>query len=389
MKLIAPLFILLLLSFNSKAQEPLTINDIMDIKTLVYKKDLENLLKFLNYNGFEFTKKEENYDHGSFYVFVDFKCIRPLPELQNPRSAGTLDYHPEEKLEVSYIDKGEFTELWIGHSFLSDGDDFKTTFDYLQNMKWIFISVGNPKKAHDLNQNLTETIPGVKPYYNTDYGYELDGWDGKHTYKVANEFPLIFKDSYKKFSFSNVSDNKQFNQTYSAEIQPSIISKKMGYLIRNDSCLFYNVSIYETIPKYSSEDISSGLPIYLQIPLIKSGDIFFVNVIIGNANKKYVFDSGASDVTINQTIYNKLLADRTIQFKHRLPKGSYQLADGSVKEYQRTLIPKITIGGRDIYNIAASVVPDDQPLLLGKSFLDKFKSWKIDNNKSTLLIEIK
>jgi predicted aspartyl protease len=83
-----------------------------------------------------------------------------------------------------------------------------------------------------------------------------------------------------------------------------------------------------------------------------------------------------------------LIRDGTIQFKHRSPKGSYKLADGTIVEYKRTLIPSLTVGGNRVSNVAASIVPDDQPLLLGKSFLDKFKSWKIDNSKGVLIIQI-
>ena len=40
-----------------------------------------------------------------------------------------------------------------------------------------------------------------------------------------------------------------------------------------------------------------------------------------------------------------------------------------------------------VINTIASISGDSAPLLLGKSFLNKFKKWTIDNNTSNLYLE--
>jgi predicted aspartyl protease len=77
-----------------------------------------------------------------------------------------------------------------------------------------------------------------------------------------------------------------------------------------------------------------------------------------------------------------------LKAENRLSDAKYQLADGSVVQFKRIRVPKFTIGEVIVNNVTATVVQNGKPLLLGKSFLDTFKAWKIDNEKQLLTVEL-
>jgi predicted aspartyl protease len=45
------------------------------------------------------------------------------------------------------------------------------------------------------------------------------------------------------------------------------------------------------------------------------------------------------------------------------------------------------VGNRTVENVAGSITTVEGSLLLGQSFLGRFKSWSIDNGKKALLLE--
>ena len=187
---------LLLVSLVSEAQDPLTIKDIMDIRILTYKKDFENITKILTYNNFEFTKKEENYDHGSYYVIADFQCQRHLPAIGN-LSMGELGTHyPVEKVEIIFIDSGEFTELQILHSFVSDGNDFKNTFDFIKNLGWTYAEIGDANKGKEIASAKQAVNVNYNSTYDEEYGYAIGGWDEKSVTDGISTNSLVLKNTY-------------------------------------------------------------------------------------------------------------------------------------------------------------------------------------------------
>jgi len=49
-------------------------------------------------------------------------------------------------------------------------------------------------------------------------------------------------------------------------------------------------------------------------------------------------------------------------------------------------ISSLKVGDKVIENVNATVVPLEGQLLLGQSFLGRFKSWSLDNAKHVLLL---
>lgn len=123
------------------------------------------------------------------------------------------------------------------------------------------------------------------------------------------------------------------------------------------------------------------------VALTKIGGVYHLPVTIGNLTKNFILDSGASDVLISQEIEKNLIDNKKITKSNYLSPALYKIADGSIIECRRLLLPEIKIGNYIVKNVIASINSNGNTLLLGKSFLDKFQSWTIDNNKQILKLE--
>ena len=62
------------------------------------------------------------------------------------------------------------------------------------------------------------------------------------------------------------------------------------------------------------------------------------------------------------------------------------MANGQTVPSQQFVIRSLKVGDRTLENVAGSVAPVEGALLLGQSFLHRFKSWSIDNQKEALVL---
>jgi predicted aspartyl protease len=70
-----------------------------------------------------------------------------------------------------------------------------------------------------------------------------------------------------------------------------------------------------------------------------------------------------------------------------LGEEEYQLTEGSIVPSPTLLIRSLKVGNKEVKNVKASVASAKGSLLLGQSFLSRFKLWSIDNTKHVLLLE--
>jgi clan AA aspartic protease (TIGR02281 family) len=126
----------------------------------------------------------------------------------------------------------------------------------------------------------------------------------------------------------------------------------------------------------------------IEIPLKSLGGTFVVPVIINGAiTLNFVIDSGASDVAVPADVVGTLIRAGTIEKSDFTGKQTYMLADGSVSPTKTFIIRSLKVGDVLIENVNGSVSPAAGALLLGQSFLQRFKSWSMDNNKHVLVLE--
>jgi predicted aspartyl protease/peptidoglycan hydrolase-like protein with peptidoglycan-binding domain len=124
------------------------------------------------------------------------------------------------------------------------------------------------------------------------------------------------------------------------------------------------------------------------VPLESENGTYVVPVLINNAiTLKFVVDSGASDVTIPADVVMTLIRTGTLQRSDFVGSTIYQLADGSTVPSETFMLRSLTVGNKVIQNVKAGVAPVKGSLLLGQSFLSRFKSWSLDNGKQVLVLK--
>lgn len=125
----------------------------------------------------------------------------------------------------------------------------------------------------------------------------------------------------------------------------------------------------------------------VEIPFTQEGGVYKVKCSINSLPLYFIFDTGASTVSISNLdaafmLKNSYLKDSDIQGVQR-----YQTADGNISEGTLINLNNVEFGGLKLTDIRASVVNNQEaPLLLGQSVLKKLGRYEIDNNKKVIKI---
>jgi predicted aspartyl protease len=126
----------------------------------------------------------------------------------------------------------------------------------------------------------------------------------------------------------------------------------------------------------------------VQVALHKQGGVLVVPVVINDSIKlDFVLDSGAADVSIPADVVSTLMRAGTISRNDFLGSTKYKLADGTVVPSQTFRIRSLKVADKVLTNVTGSISSAEGPLLLGQSFLARFKSWSIDNSRQVLVLE--
>lgn len=125
----------------------------------------------------------------------------------------------------------------------------------------------------------------------------------------------------------------------------------------------------------------------VEIPFIKEGTMMKVQCNINNLPLHFIFDTGASDVSISNVEANFMFKNNYLTSQDVEGKQNYITADGSISEGTVINLRKVEFGGLDLTNIKASIVKNQKaPLLLGQSILNRLGKIEIDNENRLLKI---
>ena len=125
----------------------------------------------------------------------------------------------------------------------------------------------------------------------------------------------------------------------------------------------------------------------IKVPLEKRGGTYEVQVEINGLALDFVIDSGAADVSVPLDVFSTLRRKGAIQDADIIGEQTYVLADGSTRKTFVFTIRSLKVGDVVIENVRGDIAPLEGSLLLGLSFLERFKSWSIDNTNHELLLE--
>jgi len=124
------------------------------------------------------------------------------------------------------------------------------------------------------------------------------------------------------------------------------------------------------------------------IKMQNNNGVYLVPCKINGTEMQFIFDTGASDITMSATEAMFLYKQGKLSQDDFIGTQQYQIADGSIHDGTVVQLNSVEIGNRKLTNVRASIVDNmEAPLLLGQSALSKFGKISIDYNRSEITFE--
>lgn len=118
------------------------------------------------------------------------------------------------------------------------------------------------------------------------------------------------------------------------------------------------------------------------------GGVYHVPCRINGTEMEFIFDTGASDITMSLTEAKFLFKQGKLNEEDFMGSQQYQIADGSIHEGITVVLREVEIGGRILREVNATIVDNEAaPLLLGQSALAKFGKISIDYHRGEIIFE--
>ena len=125
-----------------------------------------------------------------------------------------------------------------------------------------------------------------------------------------------------------------------------------------------------------------------EIPFTKESGVYKVKCQINGLPLHFVFDTGASDVTLSMTEASFMMKNGYLSGNDVIGSQRYMDADGDISVGTVINLKDVNFGGQTLKNVRASVVRNQKaPLLLGQSVLGRLGKIEIDNQKHVLIIK--
>jgi len=127
-----------------------------------------------------------------------------------------------------------------------------------------------------------------------------------------------------------------------------------------------------------------------EVPFTKNGGVYKVKCEINDLPLHFVFDTGASDVSISNVEATFMLKNNYLKPSDIIGKQNYMNANGEIIEGTVINLRKVGFAGMSLTNVRASVVRNQvAPLLLGQSVLARLGKIEIDNDSQKLKVTMR
>lgn len=151
-------------------------------------------------------------------------------------------------------------------------------------------------------------------------------------------------------------------------------------LIQKYESLSKEENVMSTSKQQSGNDTSSS-----EIPFTKENGVYKVKCNVNGLPLHFVFDTGASDVTISMVEATFMMKNGYLNGNDVVGSQRYMDANGDVSVGTIINLKDVNFGGQNLTNVRASVVRNQKaPLLLGQSVLGRLGKIEIDNAKNVI-----
>ncbi len=357
--------------------------------------DWENALKFQNkavegdsaYIGFRYSRAyiySEMDSVAQMYADIDY-LIRHNPDnAQLYFARGSMNlFHKryEDAIEdynngLAFENNYGWERYMRGRCYEAIGQTDKANKDYLQVesktkrpevLMFVKASLGKTDEVMMLADSLLNADT-TEYRYNVACVYALLGKKELALSELENEL----KAGYVRFRHLRQDPDLQ-----------SLPGDELENLIRK-----YESVARERIRKFNEvESGNQGTERVVEIPFTVANGVTKVDCTINGLPLNFIFDTGASDVTISQTEANFMFKNGYLDQRDIIGKQRYQTADGNVSVGTTFVLNHINFGGLELTGVQASVVSNQKaPLLLGQTVLKRLGKIEIDNERRVLKI---
>lgn len=140
-----------------------------------------------------------------------------------------------------------------------------------------------------------------------------------------------------------------------------------------------------TSQRGNTERIERKIGSHTKVNMRKEGGVYLVPVTVNGLNLDFIFDTGASSISLSSAEATVMLRQGQITEDDVVGQQQFQDATGGVSVGTVILRRTVQIGDITLENVEASVVDNIQaPLLLGQTALSKFGKVTIDYNNNTI-----
>lgn len=268
-----------------------------------------------------------------------------------------------------------------GRSFLALGDtasaraDFERilTFDTVPNGEscapWAYHFLGQDDKAVEFVQRTLDKDSTAT--YDAACIYALAGDTAQTLYYLQKAFEQGFR------RFNHIAIDADLETVRDLPSFKALVNK-------------YQTLAEQELQEEQKDDSDLGEERIVEVPFSAANGVTTVKCSINGLPLTFVFDTGASDVSISQTEASFMYKNGYLSKKDIVGNSAYITADGSISIGTNIILQKIDFGGLELKAVRASVVGNQRaPLLLGQSVLQRLGKIEIDNQRQVLKITTK
>lgn len=235
-------------------------------------------------------------------------------------------------------------------------------------VQFAYYGLGDYESAKSVQYALLAKMPTAGNYYNAACLFARMG--EKET--ALNFLRNSFEKGYRRFAHIKADDDlasirelsgyKALIQEYEKKYEEELKEKRGG----------------DAVP-VKREEVTS------EIPFTAEGGNCYVKCQINDLPMRFVFDTGASDVSISMVEASFMMKNGYLSEKDVIGSAKFTDAVGNVSEGTVINLRKVKFGDVELDNVKASVVRNQKaPLLLGQTVLSRIGKIEIDNEKKVL-----
>jgi hypothetical protein len=201
-------------------------------------------------------------------------------------------------------------------------------------------------------------------------------------------------------SSKKILDSNRVKNFCSCQLQmvktKKITDSEMNTLWNPNSILFYEMMYRCSDPFQTADDIGRNWtsasandvrgPQNDTINILSLNGLTYIKMKIGSDVQVWLFDTGASDLLVDAETEVKLKAENILSESNYLGTTQYEMANGMIDTCRRYRVNSVQVGAFTVDNVLLSVTDKGKRLIVGKSLLNKFSHWILNNAQNSLIL---